>query len=197
MNLILRCGLLTAILVFATWAQAHTDPATLQALREGGVAVLLRHAQTTPGVGDPPGFVLAQCGTQRNLSAEGQAQARRFGQWMVQQQLRVSAVRNSRWCRARETAELAFARHQDWPALDNLFDDSSGRAQQVAQAHEYLATLKPGQLPVLVSHGVTISALVGGVPGSVPAQGEALVVRATRDASGAVQLQTLGRINVP
>jgi hypothetical protein len=109
------------------------------------------------------------------------------------QRLRVSEVRNSRWCRARDTAELAFARHQDWTALDNLFDDSSGREQQVAQAQASLATLKPGQLPVWVSHGVTLSAIAG----SAPAQGEALVVRATRGAAGTVQLQTLGRINVP
>jgi phosphohistidine phosphatase SixA len=195
MNRFARRSLLIAALALAPFAQAHaeTDTATLQALREGGVAVLWRHAQTTPGVGDPPGFVLAQCKTQRNLSAEGRAQARRFGQWMAKQQLRASTVRNSRWCRARETAELAFARHQDWTALDNLFDDSSGRERQVAQAHQYLATLKSGELAVLVSHGVTISAIAG----SVPAQGEALVVRATRGTGGELQLQTVGRINVP
>ena len=37
-------------------------------LRAGGCAVLLRHGRTTPGVGDPPGFRLDSCGTQRNLS---------------------------------------------------------------------------------------------------------------------------------
>ena len=36
-------------------------------LDRGGVAVLLRHAQTEPGIGDPPGFRLGDCATQRNL----------------------------------------------------------------------------------------------------------------------------------
>ena len=35
-------------------------------LREGGCAVLMRHARTEPGVGDPPGFTLGQCRTQRS-----------------------------------------------------------------------------------------------------------------------------------
>jgi hypothetical protein len=43
-----------------------------QALRAGGHIVLLRHA-AAPGVGDPPGLRLDDCGTQRNLSAEGRA----------------------------------------------------------------------------------------------------------------------------
>lgn len=49
-------------------------------LREGrGLVVLLRHARTVPGTGDPPGFQLDDCATQRNLSEEGRAQARRIG----------------------------------------------------------------------------------------------------------------------
>ena len=50
-------------------------------LRSGRCAVLWRHAQTTPGVGDPPGFQLKGCSTQRNLSEEGRAQARAAGEW--------------------------------------------------------------------------------------------------------------------
>lgn len=40
--------------------------------------VLLRHA-LAPGTGDPAGFRLGDCATQRNLSADGQDQARRIG----------------------------------------------------------------------------------------------------------------------
>ena len=62
-----------------THAQAGADVAAL--LRTGGCVVMLRHAQTEAGIGDPPGFRIDQCSTQRNLSPEGRAQARRIGEW--------------------------------------------------------------------------------------------------------------------
>lgn len=40
-----------------------------------GYVVLLRHAQTVAGTGDPPGFQLDDCATQRNLSKVGKEQA--------------------------------------------------------------------------------------------------------------------------
>ncbi|OGA76355.1 MAG: hypothetical protein A3G81_01495 [Betaproteobacteria bacterium RIFCSPLOWO2_12_FULL_65_14] len=48
-------------------------------LRAGGQVVLVRHTLTTPGVGDPEGMRLEDCSTQRNLSDEGRAHARRIG----------------------------------------------------------------------------------------------------------------------
>ena len=51
-------------------AAAGDESRIFAQLRQGGVAVLLRHAQTVPGIGDPPGFGRA-CETQRNLSADG------------------------------------------------------------------------------------------------------------------------------
>ena len=49
------------------------------AVHQGGVLILMRHAITEPGTGDPPGFRADDCTTQRNLSAQGRAQAQRFG----------------------------------------------------------------------------------------------------------------------
>ena len=49
-------------------------------LKRHGLVLLMRHARTEPGIGDPPGFSLGNCGTQRNLDAEGRAQARRVGE---------------------------------------------------------------------------------------------------------------------
>jgi hypothetical protein len=60
-------------------AQAANSDATAAwaALRSGSI-VLLRHANA-PGVGDPPGFQLDDCSTQRNLDDVGRAQARALG----------------------------------------------------------------------------------------------------------------------
>ncbi len=59
-------------------APPATD-AVWKRIAEGGVAVMIRHAQTVPGVGDPPEFRLDECSTQRNLSAEGRTQATLLG----------------------------------------------------------------------------------------------------------------------
>ena len=87
-----------------------------------GHILLLRHAVTEPGLGDPQNFVLGDCATQRNLSAAGRVQARALGQWLRTQGIPVGEVRSSQWCRCLDTARLAFAPEleiQPWPALNS------------------------------------------------------------------------------
>jgi len=169
------------------------DAALLRELR-AGAALLMRHAQTTPGVGDPPGWRLDQCGTQRNLDERGIGHAQRIGRWFAAQRLSVATVRNSPWCRARDTARLAFGRHEDWPALANIFEDRSGVDRQAGELRRFVAAMKPGELAVLVSHGVTIGHIVGG-GGAGLATGESVLVRA--GASVDAPLRVLGRLVVP
>jgi len=171
-------------------AAAQTDDAALLRELRAGAVVLMRHTQTTPGVGDPPGWRLERCDSQRNLAPEGIEHAKRIGQWFKARQLRVSIVRNSPWCRTRDTATLAFGRHDDWPALANLFEDRSGAESQAAAVRQFIDRVKPGELVVLVSHGSTIGHIVPG--GGGLASGEAVVVRR----SGA-SLAVLGRLSVP
>ena len=49
------------------------------ALRAGRHVALMRHADAPGGFGDPPGFRLDDCATQRNLSAKGRGDAMRIG----------------------------------------------------------------------------------------------------------------------
>ena len=67
----------------STWLSSWTAqaaPALAEQARRGGV-LLIRHASTEPGLGDPAGFTLGQCQTQRNLSEAGRAEARAMGAW--------------------------------------------------------------------------------------------------------------------
>ena len=168
------------------------EAAPLHELR-AGAAVLMRHTQTTPGAGDPPGWQLGQCQSQRNLAPSGIEHAKRIGGWFVANDLRVSRVRNSPWCRTRDTAMLAFDRHEDWAALSNIFEDRSAADAQAAQVNAYVKSLQPGELVVLVSHGTTIGHIVPGHGGLAP--GEAVVVRAA--AGVGAPLAVLGRLAVP
>lgn len=164
----------------------------LDALHQGGLVVLLRHSATEPGVGDPPGFDLKDCATQRNLSEAGREQARRLGRWFQANGIAPTAVRASPWCRARETAMLAFGQSEDWAPLSNLFADRSGQHEQVRQVREAIAAVGSGDVDILVSHGVSINAFIG----VYLAQGELVVVRPS-GGTGVAGVEVVGRLLLP
>ena len=169
---------LTALLLGVTMHAAAqvTDESPWAALQNGSI-VLFRHADA-PGIGDPAGFRLGDCGTQRNLSEAGRDQARRIGERFRSRAVKVGAVLSSQWCRTRDTAELAFpGMARDDPGFNSTFGDRSSTAGQTGAA---LATLKrwrgPGAL-VVVTHQVNITALTG----RATASGEGIVVRPRGD----------------
>jgi len=149
-------------------------------LAGGGHVLLLRHAATVPGIGDPPGFELAACATQRNLSADGKADARRLGETFRREGVPVADVLSSRWCRCLDTARLAFGSVKPAPMIDSMFqDDDASRQRKLAELRRYLAAFKgPGNL-VLVTHDVNIRALVG----QYVNQGDMVVAVANADGS--------------
>jgi len=140
--------------------------AVWDSLRGGGKIVVLRHASTEPGLGDPPGFRLDDCATQRNLSEAGRAEARRIGAAFVRRAVPVARVLSSRWCRCVETARLAFGRVEAWSPLDSFFDDRSREPQQTRAVRTLIAEPFTGGNLILVTHQVNITALTGIVPGT-------------------------------
>ncbi len=161
-----------------------TEAAAWAALSQGGI-VLFRHA-IAPGGGDPPGFRLGDCATQRNLDEAGRAQARRIGAAFRARGIAVGQVLTSQWCRTRETAELAFpGRARDEPAFNSFFGERSSGPAQTAAARRLLQGWRgPGAL-VVTTHQVNIT----GLTGIVPASGEGLAVRFEGD-----QLRVVGRL---
>jgi hypothetical protein len=146
-------------------------PAAAGARSAAGPVLLMRHAQTDPGVGDPPGFVLNRCATQRNLSAEGRTQARAFGTRLAALGLRPTAIRSSRWCRCLHTGDEIAAglgtgapKTEPWTALDSFFEDRTREPAQTALLRERLAALPPPSrgFELWISHQVNITALTGG-----------------------------------
>ncbi|MBL8378568.1 MAG: histidine phosphatase family protein [Burkholderiales bacterium] len=148
-----------------------------EALRAGGVVLLIRHA-TAPGTGDPPGFRLDDCATQRNLSAAGRAEAQAIGARLRGLGLKNAEVLTSQWCRCRETARLAFGEARDWPALNSFFQDPRDKDAQVQQVMVRIAKTRRGDRPlVLVTHQVVVTA----VSGVYPQSGEVVVVAPARE----------------
>ena len=160
-------GLLLASLSPAAWAKSTPF---WQRVEQGACVVLMRHAMTDPGLGDPPGFQLNQCHTQRNLSAQGRSQSRQVGQAFASRGLQAEQVLSSAWCRCVDTAQLAFGAHRVWSPLNSFFGQGSG-GEAVQQALDRIRRTPPTTFEVWVTHQVNIT----GMTTEVPAMGELFV----------------------
>ena len=140
----------------------------LALLNEPGHALLLRHA-LAPGVGDPAGFQLEDCTTQRNLSAQGRQQARQIGDQLRAAGIQNATVYSSRWCRCLETAELlGFGEPQPLPAIDSFFRsrEPDAKAEATAAFQQHLKAQRDKTVRIYITHQVNLSALLGGFAGS-------------------------------
>jgi len=144
-----------------------------QQLAGGGWILMMRHEQTVPGVGDPPNFRLDDCATQRNLSDAGRARARRAGEAMRAAGLVPAVVRAGRWCRVRETAELAFGRFETWTALDSFFGQSERAGAHRERVIDFARSYAGSGHAMLVTHQVNIT----GALEVYPEMGEVIAAR--------------------
>jgi phosphohistidine phosphatase SixA len=164
---------------------AEADP--MDAAASPGAVLLMRHA-TAPGTGDPEGFRLTDCSTQRNLSDEGRAEARAIGDRLRGAGIKVDRVLSSEWCRTTETAKLLnLGPVMPFPPANSFFSDRSTADQQTAEVLDYLATLPDHERVLIVTHQVNITALTGITPRS----GEIVIAR--RDENG---LDVLDRLPI-
>ena len=153
-----------AALPFASTAAGAENDEAWAALRSGNHLALMRHA-LAPGNLDPPGFQLADCSTQRNLSAEGRAQAVRVGGLFRSNGIASAAVFSSQWCRCLETGRLmALGEVKEQPLLNAYIGQRPNAlyAEDPAQAaalRSWIGQMDLARPPVLVTHDVVISLL--------------------------------------
>lgn len=189
------------VLLTSVCAAQPADPVLeLARSRDPGIVTLLRHA-SAPGVGDPEGFILADCATQRNLSEQGRTDARRLGEALRSVGVRDADVRSSEWCRCLETARLiAVGPVRPASYLNSFFHSPQGYGGQARGQGDEAASTRALRAAVLqkldsrrptflVTHQVNITALTG----VVPAEAEAVFVRAT----AAGMIEVVGRARLP
>jgi phosphohistidine phosphatase SixA len=148
----------------------------LQGTNPKGYVLLLRHT-IAPGVGDPENFKLNDCSTQRNLSQVGRDDAKAVGDWLKRRDIKISRVESSRWCRAKETAQLlGIGKVRLNSNLDSLFDsqDPAKAIQTVRVKKQIVDWRNKSGLLVLVGHFINIGAVAGVGVGS----GEGVLVKA-------------------
>lgn len=181
-----RVGALIALAVTTALAgtpglvRAHEVPVLPVAeaaprLAQGGWVVLMRHAQTVAGTGDPPNFRIGDCATQRNLSDAGRAQARRTGEALRAAGVRIDRTLSSQWCRCEDTARLVFGAFESAPALNSFFDAPGQGTAQNEAVLRLLGALPAQDNVALVTHQVNVTGLTGVYPSS----GEIVAARLT------------------
>jgi phosphohistidine phosphatase SixA len=171
-------GACAAVLVASAAAgtAGRQSPGLVTQLQRGGLVLVLRHVVTDQSKQDEDPVDLADCSTQRNLSADGRAQARTIKSAVRRLKLPIGTVLTSRFCRTRETARLAFGRGKVEATLLNTINVAHDAAwrEQMRAARRLIATPPPaGKLTVLVTHGVVVSDATG----LTLEEGETLVFR--------------------
>ena len=143
---------------FADWKPA----------KEGNKVILIRHS-IAPGSGDPSGFQIKDCKTQRNLSKEGIDQSKKIGKLFKINQIKIDQVLSSQWCRCKDTAKYAFKNYKEFSALNSTFQppyDKNAR-KQIRELKNYIKNWKGnGSNLVLVTHYVIITSITDVAPRS-------------------------------
>lgn len=174
MWLLLAAVLLLAHAIVAPAFSAEDDAWSL--LKKPGHVVFMRHSDApgSGGYGDPPGYKLDDCATQRNLSDEGRAHALRTGLELRKHAVRFDRVFSSPWCRCKDTARLMIGKDAEvYDPLSNLVGRSEHREGQVRALKAYLAMIDAKTRVLFVTHGIVINALTG----ASPASGEMVIVK--------------------
>ena len=136
-------------------------------LKVGEKLIFIRHAYA-PGNGDPAGFNLNDCSTQRNLSENGRKQAQRIGQFFNKNEIKIDKVLSSEWCRCKETAKIAFKNYSTNSFLNSFYSSkfSKNKDKQVKAFNNYIKNLESKKNLILVTHYVFISEVLNYGPSS-------------------------------
>ena len=153
---------LTALLMACCFLAQASDLS--QKLQSSDYVLLMRHT-LAPGVGDPANYSLQDCKTQRNLNAEGRAQAVFVGEWLKKQGVKNAEVHSSVWCRCKDTAALLnFGEYKVEPALASFFDDMSKGKESHLKLQRFIASKiksKGDKALIMVTHHVNILEFMG------------------------------------
>ena len=136
--------------------------------KEGDKIILIRHA-LAPGGGDPPGFKIDDCKTQRNLDKVGIEQSKAIGKLFKKNKIPVDKVLSSQWCRCKDTAKYAFNNYFEFPALNSTFQSSFAKNEpkQLKQLQTFVNNWDgDGGNLVLITHYSIITAITNAVPSS-------------------------------
>jgi len=150
-----------------------------EAIQEGNKIILIRHA-SAPGGGDPVGFKIKDCSTQRNLDQIGIEQSIYIGKLFKKKLIPIDKVLSSQWCRCKDTAKFAFGDYKEFSALNSTFQApfDKNEEKQLKQIKDYIKNWKgKGKNLVIVTHYSIITKVIN----SSPSSGEIIIINKNFD----------------
>lgn len=150
----------------------------VKALRSGGYIIFFRHVKTETDYADQVFARMGYCSTQRVLGEEGWQQARAIGKAFQALKIPVGKVYASEFCRAWQTADLAFGRYEKVAGL-NFAPAEEYTDAQVKQMRDGIMPLLSavptrGTNTVIVGHDDVFEAATGIYP---EPQGVAYIIK--------------------
>ena len=108
-------SLIACLFLFLFTSQLNASNQAWNLAQEGNKILFIRHS-LAPGGGDPPGFKINDCKTQRNLNRTGINQSKKIGKLFKKNKVSVDQVLSSQWCRCKDTAKYAFGNFKEFTA---------------------------------------------------------------------------------
>jgi len=178
-------SLLVKIFIFSLISfHSHSSEQNWKPAQEGNKIILIRHS-LAPGGGDPVGFKINDCKTQRNLNRTGINQSKKIGKLFKKNKVPIDQVLSSQWCRCKDTAKYAFDEYKEFTALNSTFQSpyNKNEARQLKELYSFVKKWDgKGKNLVLVTHYSIITAVTNAVPGS----GEIIVTDKSFDVIGTI-----------
>ena len=157
------------ILIFSLFLfEAQANEANWKIAKEGNKIILIRHA-LAPGGGDPMGFEINDCKTQRNLNQVGITQSKRIGKLFKENQILIDQVLSSQWCRCKDTAKYAFKKFKEFSALNSTFQSpyDKNESKQLEEIKNFVKNWDgKGKNLILITHYSIITAITNTATGS-------------------------------
>jgi len=162
-------SLLLKVLIFSLISfHSYSSEQNWKPAQEGNKIILIRHS-LAPGGGDPAGFKINDCKTQRNLNRVGITQSKKIGKLFKKNKVLIDQVLSSQWCRCKDTAQYAFGDYKEFTALNSTFQSpyDKNETKQLKQLYSFVKKWDgKGKNLVLVTHYSIITAITNAVPSS-------------------------------
>ena len=162
-------SLLLKVLIFSLFSfHSYSSEQNWKPAQEGNKIILIRHS-LAPGGGDPAGFKINDCKTQRNLNRVGIKQSKKIGKLFKKNKVLIDQVLSSQWCRCKDTAQYAFGDYKEFTALNSTFQSpyDKNETKQLKQLYSFVKKWDgKGKNLVLVTHYSIITAITNAVPSS-------------------------------
>ena len=161
-------SLILSFFFFLFTSQLNASDQAWNIAQEGNKIILIRHS-LAPGGGDPVGFKINDCKTQRNLNRTGINQSKKIGKLFKKNKVPIDQVLSSQWCRCKDTAKYAFGNYKEFTALNSTFQFpyNKNEEKQLKELYNFVKKWNgKGKNLVLITHYSIITAVTTAVPSS-------------------------------